>query len=300
MITTFDRPDHTQALMDALRLVKPRRLFISSDGPKDDEDSAPLVREVRSILSGSIDWPCEVKTLFQDRNLGSRRGMQAALSWFFAQVEDGVVLEDDCIPHPDFFKLAKDFLEKYRDNAKVWGFSGDNSGLLDVPGRDSIGFGSFPLVWGWASWSDRWEKYDSDLETYPFGRANPFGVANPSNVVFAQDLNAIYSGEGKDTWGYQLSWTVLNHQGLWGYSRDNLITNIGFGPSATHTTQVSRRANVPSHGLGAPVTLPKEPRRSRWLDFQVLFKIYRWHWLMLGRFKEALLRVGRYQRDFRT
>lgn len=300
LITTFDRPEHTRFLLDALRVVKPETLFISSDGPKEDEQSPRLVNEVRATFSKSIDWPCDVKTLFQDRNLGSRRGMQAALNWFFAQVEEGIVLEDDCIPHPDFFDLAGEFLEKYRDIAKVWGFSGDNSGLLDVPGRDSIGFGSFPLVWGWASWSDRWEKYDSDLKTYPFGRYNPFGVANPSNLVFAQDLNAICSGGGKNAWDYQLSWTVLQQKGLWGYSRYNLITNIGFGPSATHTTSTSERANVTSHGLGSPVALPEKPRRSRWLDIQVLFKIYRLHWLVLGRFKELFVKAGGFRGDLRT
>lgn len=300
LITTFDRPDHTQALMDALRLVKPHRLFISSDGPKEDKYSPPLVTEVRSILSSSIDWPCEVKILFHERNLGCRRGMQAALNWFFAQVEEGVVLEDDCIPHPDFFDLAGEFLEKYRDSTNVWGFSGDNSGFLEVPGRDSIGFGSFPLVWGWATWSDRWEKYDADLTAYPFGRANPFGAGAPANLVFAHDLNEFYAGVGKDSWALPLSWTVLHHEGLWGYSRKNLITNIGFGSSATHTKHRSQRAFVLSGGLEAAVSFPQKPRRSRWLDLQVLFKIYRLHWLMLGRFKEALLKVGRSRKELRT
>jgi hypothetical protein len=299
LVTTYNRPGHTRDLMDALRAVTPQRLFISSDGPKEDKESSRLVSEVRAIIAHAVDWPCEVETLFQAHNLGSRRGMQAALNWFFAEVEEGVVLEDDCIPHPEFFELAGIFLDKYRDRREVWGFSGDNSGSLRVRGRHSVGFGSFPLVWGWATWADRWEKYDAELRTYPYGDANPFGVGKPANLAFAQDLNRIYAGEGKDAWDYQLSWTVLSQQGLWGYARDNLITNIGFGPSATHTTQASRRANVSSDGLGGPITLPKKPRRSRWLDIQVLFKIYRLHWLALGRVKQLFFHEGRAPRYFR-
>jgi len=128
LLITFNRPAETRQVLEALRAVRPLRLFVANDGPRPTRPlDAPRCTEVRSLVTQLVDWPCEVKTLYQDENLGCRRGVQAALSWFFSQVDEGIILEDDIVPDPSFFDYQAELLERYRHDRRVMCISGHQS-----------------------------------------------------------------------------------------------------------------------------------------------------------------------------
>src|SRR4051812_29355853 len=115
----FNRPDHTRESFEALRKIKPAFLFIAADGPRDgNERDVQACEEVRRIVS-EISWPCEVKKLYRDKNLGTKYAVSSAIDWFFSNVEEGIILEDDCIPHPDFYSFVAAMLEKYKNNPRI-------------------------------------------------------------------------------------------------------------------------------------------------------------------------------------
>lgn len=107
----FNRPKLTGRTFEAIRKVKPQRLYIAGDGPRTGKGPAEqnLVRETRELVLQKIDWPCDVKTLFRDNNLGCGRAVSEAISWFFEQEEMGIILEDDCLPDLSFLDFARNF-----------------------------------------------------------------------------------------------------------------------------------------------------------------------------------------------
>ena len=148
----FNRPDTTEKVFDAIRAAKPLRLYVASDGPRANQSGEDqIVNKVREI-STSVDWSCEVKTLFQKENLGCKKAVSKGITWFFEQEKQGIILEDDCLPHPDFFVFCENLLEHYADNKHVWAITGDNFQNGQKRGEGSYYFSRYNHVWGWASW----------------------------------------------------------------------------------------------------------------------------------------------------
>ncbi len=234
----FNRPETTQRVFEAIRAARPPRLYVAGDGPRaDNENDAVRVREARQIAT-AVDWPCEVSTLFRDENLGCKLGPSQAITWFFRHEERGIILEDDCVPESTFFDYCEWALDEFSEEPKVWHVNGNN---YDAPpslfGGADTAFIPLPQVWGWATWRDRWTQY----------QANPFYLVKPvvehsrdwriSGVSRANKLRHLGKLlDGLDAWGYQWQMTVLNARGLAMCPRSNLISNIGDGSEATHTS----------------------------------------------------------------
>src|SRR5262245_55441705 len=101
LLLVFNRPETTSRVFQAIRAVRPNKLYVAADGPRSDRaGEAERCVEVRRIAT-AVDWPCEMRTLFREENLGCRRAVSGAITWFFEQEEAGIILEDDCLPHPD-------------------------------------------------------------------------------------------------------------------------------------------------------------------------------------------------------
>lgn len=277
LVTLYNRPNITRRLFRALEEVQPNRLFVASDGPVNDGNSAKLVSEVREIVATSVTWECEVKTLYNNTNLGCRVGMVTALDWFFSQVPEGVILEDDCIPHPNFFTFAEAFMDRYRDDKRVWGFSGDNSmGLPKIHRGRSLLFTRYPLIWGWASWADRWKKRDYDLSSYPSpmeARLTKNWPSRDHKHVFFRHLTDMTQTGLPNTWDYPWSWTVMKDRGLWLVPNAQLITNIGYGDDATNTKGDGPHGPPPVP-LGSIIPAAKV-EANHMAEEQILIKIHR-------------------------
>ena len=112
----FNRPDLTKITFASIRAAKPKQLFIAADGPREDRDGEAEACELARQITNEVNWDCEVKTLFRAENLGCEGAVSTAISWFFDHVEQGIILEDDCVADPSFFQFCNEMLTKYADD----------------------------------------------------------------------------------------------------------------------------------------------------------------------------------------
>jgi len=230
----FNRPDTTQRVFEAIRAVKPSRLYVASDGARSSKDGeAAIVNETRELVLNNVDWDCKVKTLFRNKNLGCRVAVSGAIEWFFENEEDGIILEDDCLPSQSFFGFCEELLDHYKDNKKIMHISGDQF-IQDFKSKDSYYFAKIQHCWGWATWADRWEKYGIDLKDYNEKNIEKFSENKNVqkywlNILLEMRNNKI------DSWAYQWAFKIVQNSGLCINPALNLISNIGFGLNGTHT-----------------------------------------------------------------
>lgn len=236
----FNRPDTTAIVFEAIRTARPPRLYVAADGARTNRPAeADKCRETRAITE-RVDWPCEVHTLFRDENLGCKRAVSSAISWFFEHEEQGIILEDDCLPSQCFFWFAETLLDRYASDERVGHISGtaffDIELLTDVS-SDYV-FSRHFSVWGWATWRRVWMTYDATLAQWPkLPRERFLPAAYPqANERAARSLHndSIVRGE-VDAWGYQWIFANTSQSRLAVVPVRNLIINIGFGDDATHT-----------------------------------------------------------------
>jgi hypothetical protein len=229
-------------------------LYIAADGARENQ-KGELQRclKSRSIIN-KIDWDCEFFTLFRESNLGCRVAVSSALDWFFDLEEEGIVLEDDCLPNSDFFSFCEQMLVKYRYDTRIGHISGSNFQFGKPRGEVSpYYFSRLTHVWGWASWKRVWKGYDVDMKSFPAFKASQQLRSISGYTEFYEfwinNFESVYS-KHIDTWDIQLSYHNLVNGYLSIIPNTNLITNIGFADDATHTTQKNHPfANIPSLGL---------------------------------------------------
>lgn len=216
------------------------RMFVACDGPRiGHPGEAEKVAATRAIIEQGLDWPCEIHRLYSDVNQGCRLGVSRAIEWFFNQVDEGIILEDDCVPHPDFFSYCAVLLERYRYDTRVWCVSGDNFQDGYWRGDGSYYFSRYNHCWGWASWRRCWKHYDSELDKWAEMRDSGLieGVfENQAERVFWAKIWQKLVDEGKpDSWAYRWTFTCIANGGLTALPNRNLVSNVGFGEDATHT-----------------------------------------------------------------
>jgi hypothetical protein len=261
LILAFNRPDKTRAVLDAVREAKPARLFIAVDGPRDGRaNDASNVVEVQS-LTKQVDWDCEVATLFRVANLGCKAAVSSAISWFFEQVEEGVILEDDCVPHPSFFRYAQELLQRYADDERVMMISGDNFQRGNRRAPYSYYFSRYSHIWGWATWRRAWRSYDHAMSAWPQVRDGGWlRDLFPGDPVAARYWTRIFEDtylDKNDSWAYRWIFCCFANSGLTILPAVNLVSNIGFDVQATHTTVgANRLAGLPAEEMAFPLRHP--------------------------------------------
>lgn len=228
LLIVFNRPETTKQVFEKIAANKPPKIYIAADGPREGNKKDLIgCKQVRDIVS-NIDWDCEVKLNFHKNNLGCKLAVSSAINWFFDNEEEGIILEDDTVPHPDFFEYCKAMLEKYRDNNRVMMISGYNPLGKNLKSNSSF-FSDNPAVWGWASWRRSWKSYDVDLKEWPNVIFKNYLYSKFPRFVARYYMDAFDSvREGIiDTWDYQLGYCIMSHQGLTLKPMANLIKNIG-------------------------------------------------------------------------
>lgn len=235
----FRRPETTLRVFEAIRAAQPTRLFVAADGPRNGkEGEAELCQQTRAIIRG-VDWPCEVVTRFQEENQGIKKGVAGAISWFFTQVDEGIILEDDCLPHPDFFPYCTALLERYRNDPRIFHIGGVNfqPKVRTQPG--SYYFSRYNHVWGWATWRRAWEKYRPEFEGLEAfvhdADERQFWDSPLERRYWIRTFTATRTGRVV-TWDYQWKYTLWVEGGLGITPESNLVVNVGFGDGATNTS----------------------------------------------------------------
>jgi hypothetical protein len=259
LLMVFNRPEKTRRMFDAVRAAAPRRLFIAADGPRPDyPDDLDRCERTRRVFSG-IDWPCEVRTRFQDRNLGCKRGVGTAIDWFLSEVDAGIIVEDDCVPTLDFFRFCAELLHRYRDAAEVMMIGGHNPFGAWDGGDASYLFSRTSPIWGWATWRRAWAHYDPAMTRWADPRAREAIRARMPRTEFritSQRFDLVYE-QRRDSWGFAWAFAMLVAGGVSVMPARNLIANIGFDDEATHTKlRWTNEASVPTYPLSFPLAHP--------------------------------------------
>ena len=256
----FNRPDTTERVFAEIAKAKPPILLLVSDGPRANRHGeAEKVAATRAIIQ-LVDWECEVLTNFSDVNLGCKKRVSSGIDWVFEQVAEAIILEDDCLPDQTFFRYCEEMLGRYRHDQRIGMISGDNFQFGRRYGGHSYYFSKYVHIWGWATWRDRWVgSYDVTMAKWPRvrdegGMADMVGDMRET-VYWSKIFERAYGG-GIDTWDYQ--WVFAN----WVNGRlsivpaVNLISNIGFGLNATHTTGASELENLQITPIKFPLSHP--------------------------------------------
>ena len=237
LLMAFNRPVVTAKVFDAIRAIRPRQLFIASDGPRPDRaGEQEAVFETRKVVE-YIDWDCEVARKYQEKNLGCKLGVSSAITWFFEQVSEGIILEDDCLPSSSFFPFCSQLLERYRKDNRVGSIAGTNY-LGETDGEHSYFFSHHCPIWGWGTWQRAWDKYDLNMSAWAEFKAGGYINTVHRSAGIADFFAGIYEQMAQskiDTWDHQWSFTCLKENWLTIIPRRNLVTNIGFSIQATHT-----------------------------------------------------------------
>lgn len=293
LLILFNRPNHVRQLLDRLRAGQPKSLYVAVDGVRMGHPT-DMVRVAECIATlDEIDWPCTVHRLIRNQNLGCKLAVSSAIDWFFQQVPEGIILEDDCLPDPTFFSFCADLLTRYRSDERVMHISGANLYQGRTWGDASYFFSPIPHIWGWATWRRAWQHYDVQMTGYPdFEQSGGIERTVPdqdSVHYWKRALSATFGGT-INTWDYQWVYAIWRKGGLCITPNHNLITNIGFGKDATHTITVSPFANMPTKALPA-ITHPA----GRNIDTAALTYIVRslyvtpsWFMRKLTRLKQLL------------
>ncbi len=280
LFLVFNRPATTRVAFESIRSMRPATLYVAADGPRPEvEGEADKCAEARRITT-AVDWPCQVHTLFRDRNFGIGKGVAAAITWFFKNVPEGIVLEDDCVPSASFYRFCEELLSYHRDDQVVMHISGNNFQYGRRRGEASYYYSQYTHCWGWASWRRAWQHFDLSL----------LAAASRPYVWDGEWLLAVRSQKGV---------AVLPNV--------NLVRNIGFGPDATHTTTLERYALLPAEEMEFPLRHPKQImvdrradaltyyanfRRIHDLRLMWLYQILDWIGLVPTRARKALAKVG--------
>jgi len=249
----FNRQDTTQTVFGRIKQIKPKYLYVAADGPRPDRpDESIKCQQTRNIIN-QIDWECELKTLYRKVNFGCGNSVYRAITWFFNNVKEGIILEDDCLPDISFFNYCQTMLQKYENDNRITHINGTSFVKKPIGCKDSYYYSKFFHVWGWATWRRAWENYDFNISTYPkFKDQNLISSLFTKNAIqqhWISNFNLVYTHQ-LDTWDYQWVYSNLTNHGLAIMPFKNLVSNIGFDEEATHTIDKnSALSNLSSHSF---------------------------------------------------
>jgi hypothetical protein len=244
LLIIFNRPEITAKVFNAIRSARPSRFYIAADGPRKDRLGEIQKCEEARRIATSIDWECEVHTLFREENLGCGKGPCTAITWFFEHETEGIILEDDCLPSPSFFSFCAELLERYRTDTRVMVIGGNNFEQTHLRDKEySFRFSKHIYMWGWATWRRAWKLYDFHMNHYEEVRRRKY-LDLSYNTIYERDFyqyvfGKMYKGDAQTSsrtiWDYQWQFACKINSGLTIVPNKNLVSNLGFGPDGTNT-----------------------------------------------------------------
>ncbi len=268
LLLTFNRPKYVEYQIIRLRILKPKNIYIFSDGPRESNNHDFInVYKTRELLKKEIDWSCDIRYKFEENNLGCGLGVSSAISWFFSYEDEGIIIEDDCILSQSFFEFAKEMLEKYRLNEDIAGITADYK--LNFKKTSYYGLIPYPLIWGWATWKRSWQNYSLYLDDFDKNQL-PNKIKNLPRMqkkYWINNLNKIKHSKKPHTWDFQFSYLILSRDQKFIHPNTNLVSNIGFDLDATHTKdRFNRYSNLKTGSIKKPYKLKISAKYSNYLS----------------------------------
>ena len=271
VIFLYRRPRLVRELLAALQAVRPSKIWLVADGPKNSSE-VELCQQARSEAETAIGWPCEVRRVYAGTNLGLKNRIETGLDQVFETEAEAIILEEDCHPTPNFFPFCETMLEKYRNEPRVGAISGN----CFLPKKQLMAtdyyFSRYVHIWGWATWGRAWKAYDRRRWAWPKeGFRKLFPKADKTEEAYWNRIfGRMVSGE-LSTWDYYwASWFWM--QGWVSITpAQNLVRNVGFGSDATNTHDVMVKTGMEREGLLCPPFKgPMEIKADEELDYAVL------------------------------
>lgn len=236
LFLAYNRPSETKRSFQHIEKIRPTKLYVSLDGPKEgDSEDIVKCKQVEEIVK-QIKWPCEVRYLKQEENLGCRAGVNTALNWFFTNEEMGVIIEDDILVSVNCFNFICTMLKTYENDSNIMLVTGCNN-LNTYKSKHSFHFSRIGSVWGWGSWRKAWETHDPEMKNWPDIKKSKilFKKLPPEQARHRERTgDLVYSGQ-ISSWSYPFTITRIINDGYSIVPSKNLIVNIGFNENATHT-----------------------------------------------------------------
>ncbi|MEO7425749.1 MAG: glycosyltransferase family 2 protein [Fibrobacteria bacterium] len=255
----FNRPDVTAKVFECIRAARPPKLFVVADGARAGKaGEAASCQAARAVIE-KVDWECEVFREFSESNLGCMRRVSTGLDWVFSQVEDAIVLEDDCIPDPTFFRYCQELLDRYRNDTRITCVSGDNFQFGRTRGPYSYYFSRYNHCWGWATWRRAWNQFDREMKEWPTIRDNGrlFDIlGNRANVKYWTRIFDQVAANKIDSWAFRWTFAAWRESGLTALPNANLVSNIGYDGAGTHTRKSDRYASMATVPMEFPLRHP--------------------------------------------
>ena len=292
LLITFNRPDHVRQVLTEIRKQQPVQLFVCQDGVRDgNENDRVKCPEVRDVITELVDWPCELHTLYQEHNLGCGPGPAAGIDWFFSQVEKGIIMEDDCLPHPDFFAYCQEMLNRYQNtqiqfiNATLY----HNRWKCEA----SYGFSHYMVTGAWAAWRDTWQGFDLDMHTWDAWQFRKqvkrlTNSTTEANWWYWKLKDIQIDTSKKSYWDYQMQMHLFRNNAVTIHPHKNLISNIGFDAEGTHTLANDGRGNREVYPI-LPLVYPTDIIINNDLDIDCFGKTIR-----LSAYKNAIQFIYQY------
>ncbi len=299
----FNRPDATRQVINVLRKVKAKKIFVIADGPRNGLSSdLDLCNKTRLVID-EIDWPCVVHRRFLNENIGCGHGPAKGLDWVFNQVDRCIILEDDCIPNPSFFPYCDELLERYAHDDRVMMISGNNHLLGKATISDSYCFSVNTQTHGWATWSRAWKKFDFYIQDWQKLRSLKWLTYYLGNYRYAKNWFTTFDEVFNETkknpkcsyWDFQWTFACWSNSALNIIPSINLVTNIGYGDDATHPTPIDHPlARLPAHEILFPLRHPTGVIRNYEVDIALRETVFG-HRLL---YQKVLRKVIRFSRKF--
>jgi hypothetical protein len=249
VLIAFNRPDLLAQQLKIVREHYQGKIFAIVDGARVDRPSeAEKVAQVVGLLEGLQDQ-FEVSFNRSEVNLGCYRRIKSGLDWVFEQTDRAIILEDDCMPSPQWFGFASEMLDRYADDERVYSISGTNLFPELSPPDQQYFFSRYHNCWGWATWARAWKDFiDAEADWLAIRNSQLFrGLFRNyrSFWYWRRILDLTYSGK-INSWAYRWMFSCWMQSGLSLHAHVNLITNVGFGQEATRT----KNSQLPKRFIG--------------------------------------------------
>lgn len=261
----FNRPDKAQKTFNAIAKAQPKKLLVIADGARAHVAGEKERCEATRAIINQVNWECEVLKNYSESNLGCKQRLASGLDWVFSNVPEAIILEDDCLPASSFFQYCDELLAYYRNDDRVGMISGDNFQEGIRRGEGDYYFSRFCHIWGWATWARAWKKYDVNASSWPQLKERDWlgslGFKGSEKRHWEEAFESVYN-KSLDTWDHQWNLACWQHEMLAITPNVNLISNIGFGEGATHTTGPSIHSDMQTIDLQFPLRHPTEVKRN--------------------------------------
>jgi len=298
----FNRPDVTQKVFNEIKRIKPKKLYVSADGPRIGNDEDIINCKMTREIIRDINWDCKLSTRFLKNNLGCGLAVSSSISWVFEKEASVIILEDDCLPSKSFFYYCQELLEKYKYSDKIWMISGNNYNE-EFDFNNSYVFSAIGHhIWGWATWKRAWAKMDITKKYYYdiIKKTNIYDLYTDQKhgVFFDKLFSNFYNKDNvTHTWDYQWNFIISTNRGLTAVPRKNLVSNIGLlgihtnSKHSFHNRKISENFHISNHPdeINQDLEYDQFHFNNHWKKVVIKPSLFRKVFLKIGK----LLKIGK-------